>query len=182
MELTDLKRETQYFDNILPNEEEVFFKIKMETIWDESMISRKTKSYGDPYNYSNIHYSTIPFPSDIEKIANYINIYLGFMPNNCLINYYYNEFSKMGFHSDQIDILEDNTGVAIISLGNKRTMRFKNKLNPAITFDVLLYPNSLFYMTQKVQELWLHAILSEVGNDSFERISITFRKLRKQIF
>lgn len=33
--------------------------------------------------------------------------------------------SSMGYHSDQTDNLEKNTGIAIISLGAERILRFR---------------------------------------------------------
>ncbi|MFT5096791.1 MAG: alkylated DNA repair dioxygenase AlkB, partial [Psychrobacter okhotskensis] len=41
----------------------------------------------------------------------------GYLPNNCLVNYYLDGSSKMGFHSDDTSQLADGTGVAILSLG-----------------------------------------------------------------
>jgi hypothetical protein len=177
MDIKELLSEIKIEENILPNHESLFQKIKSDSEWNNEIKSRKTISYGVPYNYSGISYPLIPFPDYIFEVASVVEEKLGFTINNCLINYYENGESKMGFHSDQIDILSDNTGIAIVSLGNKRTMRFKNKLDATVTHDIPLQPNSLFYMTQTVQEFWLHSILPEVTNDSAERISITFRKL-----
>ncbi|MEO6174691.1 MAG: alpha-ketoglutarate-dependent dioxygenase AlkB [Flavobacterium circumlabens] len=177
MDIKELLSEIKIEENILPNHESLFQKIKNDSEWNNEIKSRKTISYGVPYNYSDISYPFIPFPDYIFEVASVVEEKLGFTINNCLINYYENGESKMGFHSDQIDILCDNTGIAIVSLGNKRTMRFKNKLDATVTHDIPLHPNSLFYMTQTVQEFWLHSILPEVTNDSAERISITFRKL-----
>jgi alkylated DNA repair dioxygenase AlkB len=177
MDITDLLAEIKIEENLLPHHEVLFQKIKNDSEWNSEIKSRKTISYGVPYNYSNMSYPFVPFPDYISEVSLTVEEKLSFAINNCLINYYESGESKMGFHSDQIDILSDNTGIAIVSLGNKRTMRFKNKLDAKITYDIPLYPNSLFYMTQAVQEFWLHSILPEVENDAAERISITFRKL-----
>ncbi|MFH6992704.1 alpha-ketoglutarate-dependent dioxygenase AlkB [Flavobacterium sp. FlaQc-48] len=177
MDLKELLSEIKTEENLLPNPGLLFQKIKMDSDWNEEIKSRKTISYGVPYNYSNISYPFVPFPDYIFEVAAVVEEKLGFAINNCLVNYYENGASKMGFHSDQVDILADHTGIAIVSLGNKRTMRFKNKLDATLTHDIALEPNSLFYMTQTVQEFWLHSILPEAGNDAAERISITFRKL-----
>jgi alkylated DNA repair dioxygenase AlkB len=142
------------------------------------MKSRKTSSYGEPYVYSNVNYNFIPFPIYISQIAEIVKDKFGFLPNNCLINYYNESNSRMGFHSDQIDILQDDTGIAIISLGDKRTMRFKNKLDSKIIYDIVLEPNSLFYMSKLMQISWLHSILPDNDSLNSERISITFRKLK----
>jgi hypothetical protein len=41
----------------------------------------------------------------------------------------------MGYHSDQTDILVANTGIAIVSLGEMRVLKFRNIMNPE---DVLI--------------------------------------------
>lgn len=177
MKANDLHKEIEIYNNILPNHEELFIKIKNETIWDKSMHSRKTISYGVPYNYSNMFYNLNAIPSNIEEILFVIEKYLGFKPNNCLVNYYETGFSKMGFHSDQIDLLHKNTGIAIISLGNERIMRFKDKNRESVC-DFVLKPNSLFYMSMEVQKYWLHSILPDQLDSNKDRISLTFRKIK----
>ncbi|KAF2332395.1 alpha-ketoglutarate-dependent dioxygenase AlkB [Flavobacterium ginsenosidimutans] len=177
MDINGLLNEIKIEENLLSNHEILFQKIKNDSDWNTEIKARKTVSYGVPYNYSNISYPFIEFPDYISETASLVEERLSFSINNCLINYYENGESKMGFHSDQVDILADNTGVAIVSLGNKRIIRFKSKLDPYSILDISLYPNSLFYMTQSVQEFWLHSILPETGNNAAERISITFRKL-----
>lgn len=153
----------------------LFLKIKNEINWDLSIKSRKTASFGVPYDYSNINYDYNDFPNYLLEILNKVEMTIGYKPNNCLINYYYDSQSKMGYHSDQIDILEPNTGIVILSLGNSRIIRFKNKLDNSL-FDIKLYSNTLLYMTQETQKKWMHSILPGNDDDS-ERISITFRRI-----
>ncbi|MFD1257105.1 alpha-ketoglutarate-dependent dioxygenase AlkB [Mucilaginibacter terrae] len=155
----------------------LFNAVKESVNWDRSFKSRKTASFGIPYNYSNINYKYLDFPFYIERVIDDLSPKLGYRPNNCLINFYDNSSSFMGFHSDRTDILVQSTGITILSLGNQRTMRFKNKFTGAIN-DELMEPKSFMHMTAELQNEWLHAVLpidnSEVDN---ERISITFRKL-----
>ena len=158
----------------------LFYMIKHNTVWDESLSSRKTASYGIPYIYSGVSYSYLPIPDYLVFLQKEIQEHIGFLPNNCLINYYPNGRSKMGFHSDQIDQLVDKSGVAIFSLGSKRIIRFKNKIDTSKAVDIELKPNTLFYMSQEIQKDWLHAILPDKDNSLNERISITFRLLKNQ--
>src|ERR1700742_85301 len=88
--------------------------------WDERMTARKTASFGKAYNYSQMEYPFQPFLPELEHINKKIEATLGFTPNNCLINFYPDGRSKMGFHSDQTDMLEAGTGIAIVSLGEQR--------------------------------------------------------------
>ena len=175
MEKEDLFKEIILI-NDLNLRNDLFDYIKQNTQWDESFKSRKTASYGVPYNYSGISYENKIFPNYLRELNHLVEKHCGYEPNNCLINYYIDGLSKMGFHSDQFDILADKTGIAIFSLGNKRVMRFKNKNDKNQIVDISLEPNSLFYMSQEVQKFWLHSIL-ESDNENDERISITLRKL-----
>ncbi|KAF2083044.1 alpha-ketoglutarate-dependent dioxygenase AlkB [Flavobacterium sharifuzzamanii] len=177
MDLQELLSEIKIQENIIDNHNILFERVKNHTVWDASIKARKTVSYGIPYNYSGMEYPFLKMPDYIDDALNIVNGKIGYISNNCLINYYNDGESKMGFHSDQTDLLYEGTGIAIVSLGNKRTMRFKNKENKEIIHDIDLSPNSLFYMTKEVQKFWLHAILPDIENKSSERISLTFRKL-----
>lgn len=106
--------------------------------WDEWMWARKTASFGNAYNYSQISYPYQEFTPELKSIIELISDALGFEPNNCLINYYLDGKSKMGFHSDQTDILYPGTGVAIVSIGETRTLRFRNIKNKEQIHDFAL--------------------------------------------
>ncbi len=102
-----------YIENFYPNTTQLFNDLLENVTWDASMKARKTASFGVAYNYSQISYPYQKMPSDIQSICTAIQNKIGFEPNNCLINFYENGQSKMGYHSDQTDILESNTGVVI---------------------------------------------------------------------
>lgn len=155
----------------------LFEKIITTTLWNDDMRSRKTASYGVPYNYSGMKYEPEPIPDYFHPLIKFVHDMVGFTPNNCLLNYYENGSSRMGFHSDNIDILSEGTGIAIFSLGSPRVMRFKSKLNESISVDLVVNNGSFFYMTQEVQRNWLHSILTDDDNLS-KRISVTFRNLK----
>ena len=135
------------------------FNLLEETVnWDERMSARKTASFGKAYNYSQINYPFKPFTKELLQIISLIDTELGFESNNCLVNYYLDGKSKMGFHSDQTDILVPNTGIAIVSLGEERILRFRNIEDKNITKDFNLESGSLIYMTAEIQDIWKHAI------------------------
>lgn len=106
-----------FIENFIKKPSELFEKLKNNVEWDERMSARKTASFGIAYNYSQISYPFQEFNSELKEIIDLIDQTLKFKPNNCLINYYLDGKSKMGFHSDQIDILFKNTGVGIVSIG-----------------------------------------------------------------
>lgn len=165
-----------YYDTIIENGNQLFHDLHTNTNWDESMLARKTASFGVAYNYSQISYPYLEMPKNIEEILVKIADKIGFEPNNCLINYYADGKSKMGYHSDQTDILMENTGVAILSLGETRILRFRNIENRDTEYDYALPEGSLIYMTQEVQQLWQHSI--PTTNTENPRMSLTFRKIK----
>lgn len=166
---------TLYIDNFIDNDSFLFNILRDNADWDKRMTSRLTTSFGVSYDYSGISYPDIPIPYYLLDIVSRINDTVGFTPNNCLINYYLDGRSKMGYHSDRTDILVPNTGVVIISLGSTRTLRFKNISNGDIV-DFNLKSGSLFYMSDVVQSLWKHSIPTCDSNDG--RMSLTFRNIR----
>lgn len=167
-----------YIENFIQQPEVLFNFLKHNIIWDDRMSARKTASFGQAYNYSQIVYSYQPFIKEIEEVINQIEKTLHFKPNNCLINYYLDGKSRMGFHSDQTDILVENTGVGIVSIGETRILRFRNIENKEVIKDFKLPSGSIIYMTNEVQDEWQHAIpISDTEN---ERMSLTFRKIKNR--
>jgi alkylated DNA repair dioxygenase AlkB len=165
-----------YIENFIDKPDELFELLIASVSWDERMSARKMASFGKAYNYSQMDYPFQEFLPEVKQINNKLNFTIGFMPNNCLINYYLDGRSKMGYHSDQTDILETDTGIAIVSLGETRILKFRNIANPEHFLTYELPSGCLFYMTQEVQANWQHAIpKSDTDNG---RISLTFRKIK----
>lgn len=154
----------------------LFALLRDAIVWDERMTARKTASYGQAYNYSQISYPYQAFLPELQAIRTSLQPVIGFEPNNCLVNYYTSGSSKMGYHSDQTDILEQGTGIAIVSLGATRTLKFRKIANPETFMSYDLGDGSLVYMTQEIQDEWQHAILKSDDNNG--RISLTFRQMK----
>ena len=164
-----------YIENFIDNPNELFKLLTSTVKWDERMTARKTASFGKAYNYSQIDYPYQEFLPELDYIIKQLKPIIGFEPNNCLINYYLDGKSKMGYHSDQTDILETNTGIAIISVGETRILKFRNIENPDEFLTYELTAGSLVYMTQEIQTIWQHSIpKSDTENG---RISLTFRQM-----
>lgn len=162
--------------DFLENPSSLFVDLKDTVVWDERMKARKTASFGVSYDYSQIAYPQTGMLPALNIVCKLIEQELGFYPNNCLLNYYQDGSSSMGFHSDSSEELSDGTGVAIVSLGSVRNIVYRSKAN-SIEFSYPLPNGSLLYMSQGMQEHWLHAI-PKVENAG-ERISLTFRKIVK---
>ena len=165
-----------YTKDFLSNHRLLFEYLRDNTVWDERMKARKTASFGRAYNYSQIEYPYQEFSPEMVEIIESIEEILAFRPNNCLINYYENGNSMMGFHSDQIDVLQQGTGVVIISLGETRTLRFRNIQDRSNVVDFNLISGSLIYMSNEIQKIWQHAIIR--SDTERGRMSLTFRKLK----
>jgi len=177
MDINDLKNNFLLVEDCVPNKDLLFEDLKSEVNWRNDIKSRKTASFGQPYNYSGIDYPYLPIPDVFLSLRDFVADNAGFEPNNVLLNYYENGLSKMGYHSDQTDILAAGTGIAIFSLGSVRKIKFKSIADPDIHKEICLNPGSFFYMTQEVQNYWKHAILVDKENVSGERISMPLRKM-----
>ena len=164
-----------FISDFLPESSRLFNHLAHSVHWDERMFARKTASFGVAYNYSQISYPYQEFTPELTAIIDAIAAELGFRPNNCLINYYLDGSSKMGWHSDQTDILAPGTGVVIVSLGATRSLRFREIAHKENKVDFPLPSGSLIYMTQQVQALWQHAVPKADTDQG--RMSLTFREI-----
>ncbi len=94
-----------YIEGFIKAPTELFDFLVANVNWDERMAARKTASYGEAYNYSQISYPYQQLPRQLEAIIRDLTPIINFEANNCLINYYLDGKAKMGYHSDQTDIL-----------------------------------------------------------------------------
>ncbi len=154
---------------------QLFDTLSREVNWDTSMKARKTACYGETYDESGVEYEVQPMIESLSALCDKVNQALLFRPTNCLLNFYEDGKSTMGFHSDTISNLDDDTGIVIISLGGEREITFRNIEDYDKRHTYLLPHGSLFYMTQETQKYWTHAVKKSPVNDA--RISITFRRI-----
>jgi len=161
--------------DFLASPEDLFELLKNDVIWDDRMRARKTASFGVAYDYSQISYAPTIMPEFLQVICHAVENELGFLPNNCLLNFYTDGNSSMGFHSDSTDGLALGSGVAIISLGSVRHIVYRNKKDKSQEYQYPLPAGGLLYMSAEIQEEWLHAIPKDA--EAGERISLTFRKI-----
>lgn len=160
-----------YVDAFLPEQERVLRWAVANVDWDERIRARKTASYGIPYNYKGLDYAPRAFPPELDRIRVRAGRQLGLDANNCLLNYYPDGRSRMGFHADSTDGLIG--GVAIVSLGAQRALRFRRTAQLDDRLDYVLAPGSLLYLPRSVHLEWQHA-LPRTSNPN-PRISLTFR-------
>ncbi|BCU79625.1 alpha-ketoglutarate-dependent dioxygenase AlkB [Luteolibacter sp. LG18] len=153
----------------------LFDDLCREVAWDERMKARKTACFGQTYDDSGVDYEVVPMPPRLEALCADIERELGFLPTNCLINYYETGGSSMGFHSDATYNLAAGTGVAIVSLGAERELTFRNIAEPTRFVAYPMPHGSLFHMTQLTQAHWMHAVKKDPAAGA--RISLTFRRI-----
>ncbi len=153
----------------------LFQSLETEVEWDKSIKARMTACYGETYDESGVDYEIKPMHELLNPLCEAIGKRLKFKPTNCLLNYYNDGKSTMGFHSDTISNLENGTGIAIVSLGAERELTFRHIENLDLKHTYLLPHGSLFYMTQDTQRHWKHAV-KKAAVDS-PRISLTFRRI-----
>lgn len=144
--------------------------------WDGRMRARLTASFGVPYNYSGMEHPRAAMPRSLERMCTCLQAALGYRPDSCLANYYPDGESAMGFHSDSVAELEPGSGVAVISLGAERTLRFRLIVDPRVECDYRVSDGTLLHMSPEVQALWKHGVPPRPG--AGPRISLTFRRLR----
>ena len=101
-----------YYSDFLSETDSLYRLLRDSLTWDRRIRARRTASFGVPYNYSGIEYDYQPFSSRLQEIAAKVNAICSTDSNNCLVNYYPDGLSKMGFHSDSTIGLEPSTGVA----------------------------------------------------------------------
>ncbi len=171
-----MKPEIDFINNFVLNSDQLFRHLCHKADWDRRLKRRKTASYGVAYNYSGMTYPKTEMLEDLIAICEKIDRHVGFMPNNCLLNYYPDGNSTMGYHSDNWKELETGTGVVIVSLGASRTIAYRSKKDAAIEYKYLLNGGDLLYMNNNVQQGLMHSIPQEIQLEG--RISMTFRKIR----
>src|SRR5690348_13266228 len=103
----------------------LFQSLASQVVWDERLRSRKTASFGKPYNYSGMVYQAVAMHDLLIPLVDRLESLFGLSANNCLLNYYATGQSTMGFHSDANIDLSPGSSVAIVSLGSARTIVFR---------------------------------------------------------
>lgn len=162
-----------YVPNFLEEHLYVFEWTLKNVPWDERIKARKTASYGLPYNYAGLEYAECSFPPILDAVRQRASHHMGFEANNCLLNYYPDGRSRMGYHADRTEGLQG--GVVIVSLGAQRTLRFRYTTDPDQRLDYVLASGSLLYLPPDVHLSWQHALPRCLRPEP--RISLTFRSL-----
>ncbi|NND63560.1 MAG: alpha-ketoglutarate-dependent dioxygenase AlkB [Flavobacteriaceae bacterium] len=179
-----------YYPNFLQSQEasDLFQKLLEKTKWREDEIKVFGKTYkqprltalygnnGNPYSYSGITMTPLPFPSEIEKLKHQIEKKTNESFTTVLLNLYRDGNDSNGWHSDDEQELGENPVIASVSLGAKRYFHLKYKRDKKLTYKILLDHGSLLLMKGTTQENWLHQI-PKSKKIKQSRINLTFRSI-----
>ncbi len=163
--------------------------IKKDVNWGEEKVivfgreytpSRLTSYQGDKgvfYRYSGIRREAETWSPTVEKIKKEVERVTGQKYNFCLLNFYPNGKSKLGWHRDDERDIEDNSMIASVSLGASRDFQVRpwkkgGKSGPIM--NILLEPGDLLTMERKFQKEFKHCIPPRVRVRDY-RINLTFR-------
>lgn len=174
----DLTAPWGYRPDVVADADALFVTVRDEVAWTDQMRARRTASMGRPYNYAGASYPETRWHPAVWRLAEQLAPTIGFVPTNCLLNAYPSGDHTIGWHADDVDILEDGTGIAIVSLGAVRTLTLRHGGPPDFVYEgIELAPGSLFWMSAGLQATHKHGIRREPGAGA--RISLTFRRIVK---
>ncbi len=149
-------------------------KIAGKTIQMERMVAW----YGDhpyPYTYSGATKIALPWTEELKSLKQLAEASCHENYNSCLLNYYPNGNSGMGWHSDNENSIVPNSSIASISIGAARKFSFKQKSDKN-AISLVLENGSLLEMRGTTQSYWLHS-LPKSKKITEPRINLTFRRM-----
>jgi hypothetical protein len=142
-------------------------------------LVRTTTIYKQPcQTFSNIHYELV---NKIKSITNNYSMNL----NNALVEIYNNNYTTMGYHSDQALDLEEDSYICLYSVYNEvekdkqlvRYLKIQNKLTNEEQ-EITLEHNSIVIFSTNINKQFLHKILLKNTNNiksNKQWLGITFR-------
>ena len=127
------------------------------------------------YRYSNITLQTIPVDNDsVKRIREYIYKTFNIKYNVVLINRYTSPNDKVGWHSDDEKMINQNFPIISISLGQSRKFQIKDKSTKAVE-SIKLNDGDIIVMKSGCQQLYSHQVPKGLKNETGIRYNLTFR-------
>ena len=131
------------------------------------------------YQYSSYNVSPQPYFPELKALASFAENVTGSNETNCVnVNYYENQFSKVGMHSDSEDLFQAEkipSTIISISLGATRNFVLQAK-DGSSEFSVDLLHADVLTMEGLCQKFYRHA-LPQAAAPCGPRVNLTFRKL-----
>lgn len=153
--------------------------------WEQRDAPRKElyfALYDVPYTYGRgrgirTYHPEIGYPIWMTRLWHEISETCKTSFDACFLNRYDNQYEHIGWHSDNADILDDYSPIAIYSVGYTRI--FKTRLlNGDDEKEYELQHNSVLIMPPHFQETHQHKIIKPGRYQDISRVSFTFRKLK----
>lgn len=182
-----------YYHGTLFNKAEAqasFLELNLKVAWEkeriqlfgkEILLPRRVAWYGEKeykYRYSGVTKVAKIWNEEILKLKTLVESICRTHFNSCLLNYYPDGNSGMGWHSDDEESLTENSSIASLSFGAERKFSLKSK-NGGSALSILLENGSLLEMKGSTQKHWLHC-LPKSKKISEPRINLSFRLMKDQ--
>ncbi len=175
-----------YIPGFIENPADVFKTLSEELDWVHRDNTPRMEYYyngkGVPYTYGRgagiRTYESQPLHPAILDIREQLELKAGVIFEVCFLNRYRDGKDQLGWHSDDSIEMDDDRPIAIISLGAKREIYFRNKDHSAAGLDsdiLWLESGSLCLMAPGMQDTHEHRIPKSGIANCGPRISLTFR-------
>jgi alkylated DNA repair dioxygenase AlkB len=162
------------FKNGINNDKSI---IKRQQLWFQKEQKPFNKDWikFDWWN-SETEYDDILFQMEslIKLYLKENNINIGVNINSCLVNKYENGQKFIKFHQDSNKAFGNHHYIILYSIGEPRTMRFRNINDFKDTFDITLESNSLVIIYPEINIIYEHSIIKDDTQNT--RYSFTFRE------
>lgn len=134
------------------------------------------------YQYSGSLHEAAPWTPELKSIKDAVGKRFELQFNACLCNYYENGSIGMSWHSDNESELGADPSIASVSLGAKRTFRFRRRLpwREKGTYQKWTYEldsGDILLMRGQTQHFFEHE-LAPSSKVSEPRLNLTFRAIR----
>jgi alkylated DNA repair dioxygenase AlkB len=183
--------EAFYFENFLPDHQEIFENLKQTIDWSQDeifvygkkhLIPRLQAWYGDPhcsYTYSGLNMSPRKWLPALSDLRSRVSMQAGVDFNCVLCNFYRDGKDYVSWHADDEAELGAKPVIASLSLGEIRSLHFKHRSNKGIEKIKLdMASGSLLIMKGETQRYWHHQI-AKTTRAIGGRINLTFRRMEK---
>ena len=158
-------------------------KLENDVVYDIKLEKRSLCYYGKfPYSYGTICHVPKCIPTSghyLSEILQHLNVILpDFKYNSVLITRYSDGKDCLGFHADNEPEIVPGSAIVTISLGQSRTIKFKQIPTSSSSSDHILNlcHGDTFIMSRESQELFEHSIPPDYSRRP--RVSITCRLLQ----
>ena len=137
------------------------------------------KNFGASYHYTGASDATEDnIPAELDVVVQKVKaLYPDTSLNQCLVNCYKGNASKVPEHSDDEPSIDPESSIYCVSLGQDRTMIFRDKFSDHTT-SLVAKGRSIYAMTRSSQTYYTHRIDEEP--DTTLRYSITLRNVGQQ--